>query len=505
MSHGDRRARRGARLRPGARRASSASRRAHLVLRQRRRALRRGDVQDARLRAALGRDHPRALRRHRRQAAALPLRRAGQLARPHRGPAREQRAAHRARDARRHAVEGRPGPRGPAARLERGARPAPPVGPAVVAAHPAGARLRDRPARVRRPVRRARPSSRPRSPSSSREPSAEIERVQQLGGAVAAVESRLHEERLVASHARAAPPDRGRARTSSSGVNRFETTEPNPLTADLDTAIQTVDAGVEAAAAAAVRRVAGGARRDPEREERAASALARLRRGAGTDTNLMAATLECARAGVTTGEWAGALREVFGEYRAPTGVSGRSASAPAPRRSLSVRARWWRSTSEELGEKLRLLVGKPGLDGHSNGAEQIAVRARDAGFEVVYQGIRLTPEQIVGGGRGRGRPPGRPLDPLGVAPGARAGGARAAARGRSATCRWSSAASSPRRMPCSSRRWGGRGVHPEGLRAQRHHGALRRGHPGLAGPGRDGARPRLSADGRGGAGGAARR
>ncbi len=107
----------------------------------------------------------------------------------------------------------------------------------------------------------------------------------------------------------------------------------------------------------------------------------------------MAATLACARVGVTTGEWAGALREVFGEYRAPTGVSAAS-TGEADGSLTEVRERV-RATGEELGGRLRLLVGKPGLDGHSNGAEQIAVRARDAGFEVVYQGIRLTPAQIV--------------------------------------------------------------------------------------------------------------
>ena len=111
----------------------------------------------------------------------------------------------------------------------------------------------------------------------------------------------------------------------------------------------------------------------------------------------MPATLACARAGVTTGEWSAALREVFGEYRAPTGVG----AGAAVRRGAGRRAGWppvrerVRRTAAELGGRLRLLVGKPGLDGHSNGAEQIAVRARDAGFEVVYQGIRLTPEQIV--------------------------------------------------------------------------------------------------------------
>jgi (2R)-ethylmalonyl-CoA mutase len=97
---------------------------------------------------------------------------------------------------------------------------------------------------------------------------------------------------------------------------------------------------------------------------------------------------------VTTGEWAGALREVFGEYRAPTGVSVAAGSAEAAEQLAAVRERV-RDTGEELGTRLRMLVGKPGLDGHSNGAEQVAVRARDAGFEVIYQGIRLTPAQIV--------------------------------------------------------------------------------------------------------------
>jgi ethylmalonyl-CoA mutase len=117
----------------------------------------------------------------------------------------------------------------------------------------------------------------------------------------------------------------------------------------------------------------------------------------------MTATLRCARAGLTTGEWAGALREVFGEYRAPTGVSAASGvhvggDGPAATDLAQVRAAVQR-TGEQLGGRLRLLVGKPGLDGHSNGAEQVAVRARDAGFEVVYQGIRLTPEQIAAAAR----------------------------------------------------------------------------------------------------------
>ena len=122
--------------------------------------------------------------------------------------------------------------------------------------------------------------------------------------------------------------------------------------------------------------------------------MKRLTQDAESNTNLMEATLAAARVGVTTGEWAGALRGVFGEYRAPTGVSGAVGVADAGTQLSAVREEV-RRTGEELGGRLRLLVGKPGLDGHSNGAEQVSVRARDAGFEVVYQGIRLTPEQIV--------------------------------------------------------------------------------------------------------------
>jgi (2R)-ethylmalonyl-CoA mutase len=216
----------------------------------------------------------------------------------------------------------------------------------------------------------------------------EIARVQEMGGAVAAVESGYMKSAMVASLA-----ERRRRMESGEdvvvGVNRFDSTEPNPLTADLDAAIQTVDPAVEAAACASV--TTWRAERNPEPVR---AALDRLRRDAGTDVNLMAATLDCARAGVTTGEWAGVLREVFGEYRAPTGVAAATGGGEADETLTDVRARI-RATGEELGGRLRFLVGKPGLDGHSNGAEQIAVRARDAGFEVIYQGIRLTPAQIV--------------------------------------------------------------------------------------------------------------
>lgn len=224
---------------------------------------------------------------------------------------------------------------------------------------------------------------------------AEMARVEGMGGAVAAVESGYMKSALVASHAeRRRRIEAGEAVVV--GLNRFETTEPNPLTADLDTAIQTVDADVERHASEAVRAWRATRDADPERRARAAAAMERLRADAASGTNLMSASLECARAEVTTGEWAAVLREQFGEYRAPTGVSGSvGVGSSEPGDALSHVRELVARTGEELGEKLRILVGKPGLDGHSNGAEQVAVRARDAGFEVVYQGIRLTPEQIV--------------------------------------------------------------------------------------------------------------
>ncbi|HET9945326.1 MAG TPA: methylmalonyl-CoA mutase family protein, partial [Actinomycetes bacterium] len=178
------------------------------------------------------------------------------------------------------------------------------------------------------------------------------------------------------------------------GLNRFTTTEPSPLTADLGAAVQAIDPSVEAAAAVAVQQWRADRDADAARRIRTIGALERLRTDAQSDANLVPATLECARAGVTTGEWAAALRDVFGEYRAPTGVSSAVASVESGAGLAEVRAEVAR-TSAELGRRLRVLVGKPGLDGHSNGAEQIAVRARDAGFEVVYQGIRLTSAEIV--------------------------------------------------------------------------------------------------------------
>lgn len=217
---------------------------------------------------------------------------------------------------------------------------------------------------------------------------AEIDRVQALGGAIAAVESGYMKQALVSAHAAR------RARIENGdevivGVNKYDTTEPSPLTANLDEAIMAADPAAEQSALDSVSE--WKARRD---ETAVADALATLAADAKTDKNLMPATLAAARAGATTGEWAGTLREVFGEFRAPTGVTGAVGVAEAGAELAAVREKV-RTTGEELGGRLRLLVGKPGLDGHSNGAEQVAVRARDAGFEVIYQGIRLTPDQIV--------------------------------------------------------------------------------------------------------------
>ncbi len=219
---------------------------------------------------------------------------------------------------------------------------------------------------------------------------AEIAAVGEMGGMIPAVESGYVKAQLVASHAAR------RARIESGedmvvGVNCFEATEPSPLTADADAAVHHVDPAYEHAVRADLEEWRG------QRDQAAVrAAIGRLRADAARpDVNLMGASLACARAGVTTGEWSSALREVFGEYRAPTGVGSAPALAAKGKHLAAVRAAA-RATAAELGTaRLRLLLGKPGLDGHSNGVEQIAVRARDAGFEVIYAGIRLTPEQIV--------------------------------------------------------------------------------------------------------------
>jgi len=213
---------------------------------------------------------------------------------------------------------------------------------------------------------------------------AEMEVVVDHGGAVEAVP--YMKAALVDSH-------RERVRRIESGEqvvvgqNRFTETEPSPLGGDGEVQVQVVDPAIEAEQVEALARWRSG--RDGQAVRSALAALARVAEG---EENIMPATIAAARAGATTGEWAQTLRDVFGEYRAPTGV-GEASGAPDTEELDELRDEVAR-VSEALGRRIKLLVGKPGLDGHSNGAEQIAVRARDAGIEVVYEGIRLTPGQI---------------------------------------------------------------------------------------------------------------
>ncbi|HWM80731.1 MAG TPA: protein meaA [Pseudolabrys sp.] len=219
----------------------------------------------------------------------------------------------------------------------------------------------------------------------------ELRRIEEMGGAVAAVESGYMKQRLVESNtARLEAIERGEQTVV--GVNRFTESEPSPLTGGME-AILTVSEDAERDQIA--RLDAWRAARD----DRAVKvALDELKRAAGNGVNIMPASIACAKAGVTTGEWGWTLRQAFGEYRAPTGVG--SAMRNDVEGLDEIRADVDR-VSRKLGRRVTFLVGKPGLDGHSNGAEQIAVRARDAGMQVVYDGIRLTPEDIVKAARAR--------------------------------------------------------------------------------------------------------
>ncbi len=217
---------------------------------------------------------------------------------------------------------------------------------------------------------------------------AEVQAVLERGGTVPAVESGYIKERLVASNAaRIAAIEAGEQIVV--GVNRYVETAPSPLTSGegVDTILR-IDPGVEKEQIA---------RLEAWRRQRDAGAvkgaLDTLRVAANSGDNIMPASIAAAKAGVTTGEWGAVLREVFGEYRAPTGVAG--ARTPASGHDkLQKLQKEVEALARELGRRPKLLVGKPGLDGHSNGAEQIALRARDAGFEVVYEGIRVTPREL---------------------------------------------------------------------------------------------------------------
>jgi (2R)-ethylmalonyl-CoA mutase len=213
----------------------------------------------------------------------------------------------------------------------------------------------------------------------------ELQRIDAMGGAVAAVDQSYMKRLLVESNARRlAAIEAGEQIVV--GVNKFQEAEPSPL-ANAEDSFLAVDPAAEQ------RQLEGLAEWRAGRDAAAAaSALAELERVARDGANIMEASIKCAHAGVTTGEWGGALRKVFGEYRAPTGVGGAKSQPVAALDGVRKRVE---AVSAKLGGRIKILVGKPGLDGHSNGAEQIAVRARDAGLEVIYEGIRLTPEEIV--------------------------------------------------------------------------------------------------------------
>ncbi|HVX33017.1 MAG TPA: methylmalonyl-CoA mutase family protein [Solirubrobacterales bacterium] len=214
---------------------------------------------------------------------------------------------------------------------------------------------------------------------------AEMKVVEEHGGAIKAVP--YMKSRLVESHReRVARIERGEQKVV--GQNSFTETEESPLTAGADGGIMTPDPEVERERIEALEQ--WRASRDQAAVDAALAELAKV--AADDSQNIMPATIAAAKAGATTGEWAQTMRDVFGAYRAPTGVDG--AAPPADRSQLEEIRRRVEETSEEIGHRIKILVGKPGLDGHSNGAEQIALRARDVGMEVIYQGIRLTPAEI---------------------------------------------------------------------------------------------------------------
>ncbi|MEP2437168.1 MAG: protein meaA [Roseibium sp.] len=213
----------------------------------------------------------------------------------------------------------------------------------------------------------------------------ELARIDDMGGAVAAVESSYMKRKLVESNsARLANIEAGEQIVV--GVNKWTESEPSPLASGEDGGILTVPEHVEEEAIEKIK-----AWRNNRDQKQVDAAIAELKQAASEGCNIMEPSIAAAKAGVTTGEWGRTLREVFGEYRAPTGV-GQAARDDAG--DLAAVREDVESVSAKLGRRLKFLVGKPGLDGHSNGAEQIAVRARDCGMEVVYEGIRLTPAQI---------------------------------------------------------------------------------------------------------------
>ena len=212
----------------------------------------------------------------------------------------------------------------------------------------------------------------------------EIKKIDEMGGAAVALENGYMKESLVASLAKRSHDIESGAKKII-GVNIFQETEPSPLS--VDESIQKVDDKIVSAKIDSLFQY-----KEKRNDGLISKSIEKLKNAVISSENIMPISIECAKNGLTTGEWAGALREVFGEYRPPTGTG---ISTNMDHEEIETVRDKVKVVSTKLGRPIKILVGKPGLDGHSNGAEQIAVRARDVGMEVIYHGIRLTPEEIV--------------------------------------------------------------------------------------------------------------
>ena len=216
---------------------------------------------------------------------------------------------------------------------------------------------------------------------------AELDKIMEMGGVIQALETGYMKRSLVESNAKRLSEIENGNRVVV-GINQFKEAEPSLLTEGMDGSFLTVDESVEKDQIRSLENF-----RKNRDNDKALSALDNLREALNKGDNVMAASIHCAQCGVTTGEWSDTLREIFGEYRAPTGISGVTMGAADREEVLAVN-RKIKALGEALGRNVKMLVGKPGLDGHSNGAEQVAIKARDVGMDVVYEGIRMTPAQI---------------------------------------------------------------------------------------------------------------
>lgn len=216
----------------------------------------------------------------------------------------------------------------------------------------------------------------------------EIDRISEMGGTVSAIETGYMKHQLVESNAKRINEIESGERVVV-GMNKFVETEPSGLAHNLEASFLTVDESAEKEQLDSLLEF-----RNKRNREEVERSLDKLREVLVSEENIMDASIECAHAGVTTGEWAAAIKDVFGEYRAPTGVK-KLSNPEITKRDKKGTISLVKRLNELLGRNLKILIAKPGLDGHSSGAEQVAIKARDVGMEVVYEGIRLTPDQIV--------------------------------------------------------------------------------------------------------------